>query len=232
MPILPLAVAFAAIALDRTAAGAACSPWSWPSSRCPAFFALALWLDPHAANDSAVLFARSRFADGLRLRPRPLHPHAGPRAPPGFSCGSRPGSCCSWASSSGCAGLPRPRAEAVRDAVGREPRSGHRGAGDRPLRAIVMLLGLVLAAAALLERWPSRRDEAGLRLLRDPGRRPRPSSWTDRSDGRTTFSSSPGPTTLVVRSPGRRGAWRSWRVGRASRAPGGRPSPCGPRASC
>jgi hypothetical protein len=61
MPVLPWAIALVGIALSRCDAGRlflalALAGWS-------ALLAIALWADPHAANDSAVLYARSAFAD-------------------------------------------------------------------------------------------------------------------------------------------------------------------------
>jgi hypothetical protein len=61
MPVLPWAVALVGVAWTRLDAGRlvvalALSGWSL-------LLAQALWADPHAANDSAVLYARSAFAD-------------------------------------------------------------------------------------------------------------------------------------------------------------------------
>ena len=69
MPILPLAVAFAAIALDRTGSRRGVLAVVLALFSVSGLFAWALWLDPHAANDSAVLFAKSRFADAFAYVP-------------------------------------------------------------------------------------------------------------------------------------------------------------------
>ena len=69
MPVAPLAVAFVAMALDRAsrrrgALALAAILFAWS-----ALFALALWRDPHAANDSALVLAKSAFADGNQYIP-------------------------------------------------------------------------------------------------------------------------------------------------------------------
>jgi hypothetical protein len=78
--------------------------------------------------------------------------------------------------------------------------AGGRG-GEQPLHAIATTLGLVLVLAAILERWPSRREGPALEASRSL------------SDGRTIFLDgpvrkngevyelSPGETTLLVRAP-------------------------------
>ena len=69
MPVAPIAIALVGVALARVsqrrgalALGLVLAGWS-------ALFALALWNDPHAANDSALLLAQSTWADGNQYIP-------------------------------------------------------------------------------------------------------------------------------------------------------------------
>jgi hypothetical protein len=74
------------------------------------------------------------------------------------------------------------------------------------LRAIAIGLGLVLAVAALLERWPSRRDGPafGPSVTLDDGRTVFPEGPLLWKDG--LFELAPGATTLLVRSSGAPGS--------------------------
>jgi hypothetical protein len=139
MPIAPLAVALAAVAVVRETAqtkpsrsrrGALAlalvlAAWS-------GLFALALWRDPLAANDSALLLAKSVFADGNQYIPNLFVRHWSDAAP-GL-----------WARvAAWLVGLAL-LAVALR-------RVGS------PWRALAGVCAVVLATASLLERWPSKR---------------------------------------------------------------------------
>ncbi len=143
MPILPLVVAYVAVVLDRSAARRGALAVALALFGLSGLLALALWQDPHAANDSALLLAKSRFADGEVYVP-------------GLFIRT-------WAA--GAPGL------VVRIAawlllvagLGAWLRRAARGrGGERPLHAIATTLGLVLVLAAILERWPSRREGPAL----------------------------------------------------------------------
>ena len=82
MPVAPLAVALVAIAIDRTAdpSGHGQAESLGMTRRgslalvlmlaaWTGLFAAALWQDPHAANDSALLLAKSTYADGHQYVP-------------------------------------------------------------------------------------------------------------------------------------------------------------------
>lgn len=197
MPILPLVIAFAAIALDRTVARRGVLAVVLVLFAVSGLFAWALWLDPHAANDSAVLFAKSRFVDAFAYVP-------------GLFIRT-------WAA--GAAGLfvrialwallvaglviwlRRVATACMGEASGEGPRDAARP-GAEPLRAVVAMLCLVLVLAALLERWPSRREGPAFGLsvsladgqavfLEGPVR--------SRDD---VFELDPGSTRFVVRSAG------------------------------
>ena len=182
MPILPLAVAFVGVALARASSrrGAlAVALWLFALS---GLFALALWRDPLAANDSALLLARSRFADGLLYVPG-LFIRTWAQGAPGLFVRTLV-----W--SSFVAGLT---------VWWRRAESGQ--GGERPMRTAFATLGLVLLAAALLERWPSSRSGpvfADAVALAD-GRVVFAEGAARRHDDRLEIE--PGVTTFLVRTP-------------------------------
>ncbi len=180
-PVVPVLAAFAALALERlwTTAGGrvlvlALLGWSAACARL-------LWLDPAAANDSGVLLARSRFADGHVYLPNLLL-RSWSDAAPGL-----PAQLCAWAA------LALALAWGVRRAA--------EGRGCRSVpKALAALVALPLLVAAGLERWPGARRAArfeglpladGGRVLLGPGCRAGDAeAWCEG-----------GPLRLVVRSP-------------------------------
>jgi hypothetical protein len=138
MPVLPYAAALIALALVAGepkrgvhAVFLALAAWS-------ALFAAALWNDPHAANDCALLLARGTIADGNAYIPN-LFIRTWADGAPGRWARLAAWTCLA-------AGLA---AWLRRAAVGR--------AGTRPAAAVFGLAAALLAAAALLERWPTGR---------------------------------------------------------------------------
>jgi len=138
MPALPYALALVALVLAMTrgrrgvlALFLALAAWS-------ALLAVPLWNDPHAANDCALLLARSAIADGNAYIPN-LFIRTWSEGAPGLWARLLVWTCLG-------AGLA---AWLRRAAMGR--------AGARPAAALVGLAATVLAAAALLERWPAAR---------------------------------------------------------------------------
>jgi len=113
-----------------------------------ALFAVALWRDPHAANDSAVLLAKSTYADGNRYVPN-LFIRAWGDAAPGL-----------WARVAvWLAGLGAVACWLARlDRVGLSSPTGRGPRGDSPLATLATVGALVLAAGLFLERWPGKRD--------------------------------------------------------------------------
>jgi hypothetical protein len=101
--------------------------------------AAALWADPHAANDCALLLARSVYADGNVYIPN-LFIRTWADGAPGL--GMR---IVVWTA------LAALLVAWVR-------RTATERAGARPMAAVIGLAAVVLAAAAVLERWPSARS--------------------------------------------------------------------------
>jgi len=64
MPIVPLAVALVGIALAPISSRRGALALALMLAAWTGLIALALWRDPHAANDSALLLAKSTYADG------------------------------------------------------------------------------------------------------------------------------------------------------------------------
>ena len=140
MPVAPLAVALTALALARAtgdastaagrrgavALGLVLAAWS-------ALFASALWRDPQAANDSAVLLARSTYADGSQYLPNLFIRHWSDAAPGLWA------RIAAWLVAASLLAL------------------GMRRAGS-PQRALLALALVVLALGLALERWPSTRS--------------------------------------------------------------------------
>ncbi|MFI5169594.1 MAG: hypothetical protein ACHQM7_04470, partial [Vicinamibacterales bacterium] len=69
MPVVPLAVALAAIAIARTAHKRGAVALALALAAWTALVAIELRADPHAANDSWLLLAKSTFADGHQYIP-------------------------------------------------------------------------------------------------------------------------------------------------------------------
>jgi len=138
MPALPYAAALIALALfvaghrGVTAVFLVFAAWS-------ALVARLLWNDPHAANDCALLLARSAIADGNLYIPN-LFIRTWADGAPGL--GMR---IVAWTA------LAALLAAWVR-------RAAMDRAGARPVVAVLGLAAAVLAAAAMLERWPSARS--------------------------------------------------------------------------
>jgi hypothetical protein len=143
MPLAPLAVALVAVALVRVpsrrgalALGLILAGWA-------AAFALALWRDPVAANDSALLLARSTFADGNQYIPN-LHLRSWSRAAPGLW--ARVGA---WLLGMGLAAVWWRRA--VGAAAGRPK------VGASPVATLFGTAAVLLVFGLILEQWPGRR---------------------------------------------------------------------------
>src|SRR5262249_9896726 len=136
MPIAPLAIAFAGLAVlaARRHRGVlvlvlALAVWS-------GLLALLLWRDPHAANDGAVLLAKSTFADGNVYIPNLFIRTWGDGAP-GLAF-----RIAVWLALAALLAFGVARAS--------------RGATDgSPVRALVAVVGVIFVAAFVLERWPS-----------------------------------------------------------------------------
>ncbi len=136
MPVAPLAVALVAIAIDRAASSRGALALGLMLAGWTALFALALWRDPLAANDSLLLLAKSAYADGNVYVPN-LFIRQWADAAPGL-----------WARIAvWIAGLSVVAAWLRRAA-------DRRGS---PLVTLATVAALVLAAGLFLERWPGTR---------------------------------------------------------------------------
>jgi hypothetical protein len=143
MPVAPLAVVLVAIAIDRVPRRGALAlvlmlaAWT-------GLFALALWQDPHAANDSALLLAKSTYADGHQYIPDLFIRRWSDGAP---GLGAR---VLAWlAVLAGFAAWWRSTA--------RRAGSGSRPGGASPLATLGAVAAVVLGLAVVLERWPGKR---------------------------------------------------------------------------
>ncbi|HEX9188247.1 MAG TPA: hypothetical protein VGB87_14300, partial [Vicinamibacteria bacterium] len=145
MPVAPLAVALVGIAIDRAGEGSrrgvlalvlVLAAWT-------GLFAMALWRDPHAANDSALLLAKSTFADGHQYVPD-LFLRRWSDAAPGL-----------WARIAAWVGALAGIAGWLRRVVSSSRGGPERGAS--PLVTLAAVAGVLLAAGLLLERWPGKR---------------------------------------------------------------------------
>ena len=136
MPIVPLAIAFVAVTLDRTASRRGALALALTLAVWTGLIAAQLWRDPLASNDCAVLLARSAFADGNVYIPN-LFIKTWSEGAPGL--GAR------IAVSIALAALIALWLRGV--ATGR--------GGSAPGRMLAAVTAVILAAALLLERWPS-----------------------------------------------------------------------------
>jgi hypothetical protein len=138
MPVAPWAAALVAVALAVTGHRRGVAALALALAAWTGLFAAALWADPHAANDCALLLARSVFADGNAYIPN-LFIRAWSDGAPGLFA-----RVAVWGVLIAAASLWIRRAARGRG-------------GDSPVRALAGLAALVLAAAFLLERWPTLR---------------------------------------------------------------------------
>lgn len=135
MPVIPLALAFATLTLADAREGV----WTMALALAgfSAILARLLWQDPHAANDCALLLARSALADGNVYVPN-LFLRRWADAAPGL-----------WARVLAWATLGGVVAWWVRKAAAREAASA--------ARSLFGGAAIVLCLAFVLERWPTAR---------------------------------------------------------------------------
>jgi hypothetical protein len=135
MPVAPWAATLAAVALAGARGRRGVPALALVLAAWTGLFAVALWADPHAANDCALLLARSVFADGNVYIPN-LFIRTWTDAAPGLFL-----RVAVWL--------------ALIAALGVWVRRADRGRGAAaPDRTLAGLAALVLAAALLLERGP------------------------------------------------------------------------------
>jgi hypothetical protein len=138
MPVVPLALAYAALTLEDAREGV----WTLALTlgALSAILARLLWLDPHAANDCALLLAKSAIADGNVYIPN-LFLRTWSDAAPGL-----------WARLAAWAVVAGMISWWVRKAAAREAASA--------ARSLFGGAALVVLIALALERWPSARTRA------------------------------------------------------------------------
>jgi hypothetical protein len=140
LPVAPLAVALAGLAVHRATEGTkpeagrgvaavtlALAAWS-------GLVALALWRDPQAANDSALLLARSSYGDGNQYIPNLFFRHWSAAAPGLWA------RIAAWLAAMGLLSLGLRRVAS-------------------PQRALAATAIAILSLALALEHWPSKRTQ-------------------------------------------------------------------------
>jgi len=138
MPVLPWAAALLSLVLAVARSRRAVLALFFLLAGLSAIVAAALWNDPHAANDCALLLARGAIADGNVYVPN-LFIRAWSDGAPGL-----------WARIAAWLVIVGALAWWTRRAAARR-------AGERPLRAMAVVGALVLALTLALERWPPAR---------------------------------------------------------------------------
>jgi len=144
MPVVPLAVALVGIAIDRVPRRGAVA-LALMLAAGTALFAVALWRDPHAANDSALLLAKSTYADGNQYVPN-LFIRRWSDGAPGLWA-----RVVVWLVGLGAVGW-------WLKGVATSMRPGRGRRGSSPIATLATVAGLFLAAGLFLERWPGKRD--------------------------------------------------------------------------
>lgn len=144
IPVAPLAVALVGLAIDRVprrgAVALVLMLAAWTG-----LFAVALWQDPHAANDSALLLAKGTYADGHQYIPG-LFIRRWADGAPGLWA-----RVVVWLAGLGAVAWWLKR-------VSTSMRPGRDRCGSSPIASLATVAGLVLAAGLFLERWPGKRD--------------------------------------------------------------------------
>jgi len=147
MPVAPIAIALVGVALARVsqrrgalALGLMLAGWS-------ALFALALFDDPHAANDSALLLAQSTWADGNQYIPNLFLRRWSLGAP-----GLWP-RIAAWVVAIGLAAVWWRRAARAQDGE-LSPTAFRGSAGGSPSATLFGTVAVLMAFAFTLEQWP------------------------------------------------------------------------------
>jgi hypothetical protein len=141
MPVVPWLVGLGVVALAAAAGRRGVQALALTLAAWSGLVAWLLWRDPHAANDCALLLARSTYADGNVYVPN-LFLRTWADAAPGL-----------WARVAAWIAMAVVLAAWMR-------RAARGRGGASPARALAGLALVVLGAAVILERWPSGRDRA------------------------------------------------------------------------
>jgi hypothetical protein len=192
MPVGPLAVVLVAVALAHASPRRGALALALILAGWSALFALALWQDPHAANDSARLLAKTTYADGNEYIPN-LHLGRWVDAAPGLW--ARVGAWC-VAIAVGSVWWRRAAAAQAGRAEGRR-----KHVGLSPEAALAGTVALLLALAFTLEQWPRWRTSPSFReslSVPPEGRLFAEGAVLVRPD---EVIVGPGAATLLLRSP-------------------------------
>jgi hypothetical protein len=140
MPVVPWMVALLGVGLSRAGARRGVLALALMSAGWSALLAHQLWLDPHAANDCALLLARADIADGNVYVPN-LFIRTWAEGAPGLFA-----RIAVWIALAAATAIWIHRAT--------------RGAGDHAFRALAGVAATALALGFVLERWPGSRRAA------------------------------------------------------------------------
>ena len=151
MPVAPIAIALVGVALARVAQRRGALALALILVGWSALFARALWNDPHAANDSALLLAQSTWADGNQYIPNLFLRRWSLGAP-----GLWP-RIAAWVVATGLAAAWWRRVAEAKDAEPSQPTT-RRPAGASPSVALFGMVAVLLLFAFTLEQWPAWRS--------------------------------------------------------------------------
>ncbi len=212
MPLVPLAAALVAVGLDKTTARRGVLAFALTLAAWTALIAVALWRDPLASNDCAVLLAKSAFADGNVYIPN-LFIKTWSEGAPGLFF-----RVVVWTLLAIVAALWLRRAAAGRG-------------GRSPERILAGAFVTSLAVAFLLERWPSSRSAARFPEALDLGGGA--TAFVAGADVEDGFARvAPGAVELLVRSRAPLPALTLIAEGEGTlRLPGRPPIPLSPRGT-
>jgi len=143
MPVAPLAVGLLGMAVARASARRGAVALVLILAVWSALLALALWRDPHAANDCALLLAKSTWADGHQYIPN-LFLRQWSEGAPGLLART-----VAWLVAIGVVTAWLQRTTRATE--------GARGAGSSPTAVLSAVAAVLLALAFGLERWPGTR---------------------------------------------------------------------------
>ena len=148
MPVAPIAIALVGVALARVSQRRGALALALMLASGSALFALALWNDPHAANDSALLLAQSTWADGNQYIPNLFLRRWSLGAP-----GLWP-RIAAWVVAIGLAAVWWRRAARAQDGE-LSPTALRGSAGVSPSATLFGTVAVLLAVAFTLEQWPA-----------------------------------------------------------------------------
>lgn len=193
MPVAPVAIALVAVALARVSQRRGVLAFALILAGWSALLALALWRDPHAANDSALLLAHSTWADGNQYIPN-LFLRQWSAGAPGLWA-----RIAAWVIGIGLATAWWRRAAWANDSEA--PPSQRRRTGVSPSAALFGTAAVLLAFAFTLEQWPGRRSSPSFAQALAVG-----SDAVAFASGAARVREDevivgPGPARLLVRAP-------------------------------